>query len=71
VFLLQWKNERRRWMTTASKETQERVSDIETILRLMAKHDWTTLTIEDRQFVLTGDGPGSTWVHGTRKEDLG
>lgn len=58
-------------MTTVSKATEERVADIETILRLMLKHDWTTLTIDAREFVLTGDGPGSTWVHGTRKEDLG
>ena len=56
-------------MATVSKVTEEQVADIEAILRLMAKHEWTTLTISARGFTLAGDSPGSSWVHGSLKGD--
>lgn len=57
-------------MTTVGEAAAERIGDIEKILRLMEKHDWTRLTITEDGFSLSGDDIGATMVMGLRREDL-
>ena len=57
-------------MTTVGEAAAERIGDIETILRLMAKHDWTRLTITEDGFSLSGEDIGASLVMGVRREDL-
>lgn len=54
-------------MTTESEAAAERAVDIETILRLMKKHNWNVATFSAGKFSMSGDEVGSVWVHGTWK----
>lgn len=58
-------------MTTVGEAAAERIDDIESILRLMAKHDWTRLTITEDGFTLSGDDVGATMVLGVRRDAPG
>lgn len=58
-------------MTTVGEAAAERIVDIETILRLMEKHDWTRLTITPDGFTLSGEDIGASVVLGVRREDVG
>lgn len=57
-------------MTTESEAAAERAVDIETILRLMRKHNWNVATFSADKFSMAGDEAGSVWVHGTWKGDV-
>jgi hypothetical protein len=57
-------------MKTVDEAAAERNGDIKEILRLMVKHNWTRLTITEYGFVVGGDDPGATLIHGVRREDL-
>ena len=55
-------------MTTERESAAERNSDVETILRLMAKHDWTRLTIRSDGFALSRDDVEDSLVIGVFAE---
>jgi hypothetical protein len=56
-------------MTTVGEAAAERIGDIETILLLMEKNDWTRLTITEDGFSLSGEDIGATLVIGVLREN--